>query len=179
MHELVRALLHLPGWIHMSISLHLCKHWHESKRQMAGGRETVARRRKDREARQTSTLAGWHGYTSLLYGLDQADEGWGSRLWRCELLAQVRHRNSWNNNTNHCYNSGTKPLKGHRGAAALTRAQLTRSSWRCRACVMWWEYIKSARNTIKYGEFEGPFRKRHTCFAKKEEQQFDKSSNKK
>lgn len=45
-------------------------------------------------------LAGLYEYTSLFYGLYEADEGRGSSLWWCELLAQVRHRNSWNNNTN-------------------------------------------------------------------------------
>lgn len=111
------------------------------------GRTQTEKRRPDRQ--QTNVLVIWHRYTSFLYGLDQADEGWGSCLRWCELLTQVRHRNSWNNNTNHCYTSGTKPLKGHRSAAALTRAQLTRSSWRYRACIMW-VYIKSARNTIKH-----------------------------
>lgn len=139
----------------MSIRLHLCKCWHESKRQMAGGRQShVDRKTGRRDRQQTNTLAGWHGHTSLLYGLDQADEGWGSRLWRCELLTQVRHRNSWNNNTNHCYTSGTKPLKGHGGTAALTRAQLTRSSWRYRACIMLGVYIKSVRNTIKHDKVD-------------------------
>ena len=100
-----------------------------------GRKETVGHRRKDWEvdresARQTNTMAGWHGYTSLLYGLDQADESWGSRLWWCELLAQVQHRNSWNNNANHCYTSGTRPPKDHGGAAVLTWVQLTWSSWR-------------------------------------------------
>lgn len=131
------------------------KCWHESERQMAGGRQShIDGKTGRRDRQQKNVLAGWHEYTSFLYGLDQADECWGSRLRRCELLAQVRHRNSWNNNTNHCYTSGTKPLKGHGGAAALTRAQLTGSSWRYTACIMLWVYIKSTRNVIKYDKVD-------------------------
>ena len=162
----------LPNWI--SIRLHFLKMlaW---EREADGRRETVAHRRKDGEARQQkNVLAGWHGYTSFLYGLDQADEGWGSRLRRCELLTQVRHRNSWNNNTNHCYTSGTKPLKGHGGAPALTRAQLTGSSWRYTACIMLWVYIKSTRNAIKYDKVDFSVHlARSTPVLAKEQQQLE------
>lgn len=125
------------SWLDSHVSMSTLVQMLAWEREADGGRETVAHRRKDGEAdrqsaRLTNPMAGWHEHTSLLYGLDEADEGWGSRLWWCELLAQVQHRNSWNNNTNHCYTSGTKPPKDHGGPAALTRVQLTRSSWRYR-----------------------------------------------
>lgn len=129
------------------------KCWHESQKQMVEGRQMHVGRKDVGLTYNRHVLLDWHWYTSFLNGLDQADEGWGSCLRWCELFAQVRQRNSWNNNTNHCYTSGSKPLKDHKSAAALTGAQSTRRSWRYRACIMW-AYIKCKRSTIKCDELD-------------------------
>lgn len=125
--------------------------WHDSNRQMVWRRRQKERWGPDMQRGESADRR--QRRTSFLYGLDQADEGQGGRLWWCELLAQVRHRNSWNNNTNHCCASGTEPphptptspLKGHRRALP----QLTRSSWRRGAWIIK-VCTKSTRNTVKH-----------------------------
>lgn len=136
----VCALLHVCDWIHMSICLLLSKCWHESKRQMAGGRHSHIDGRDgeaDRESddRRVSWLADMDiPLFSMAWIRLTRDGGAVSGGVNCSLRSGTETAETTTQITVTLLAQSLP--KDHGGAAALTRAQLTRSSWRYRACIM-------------------------------------------
>lgn len=134
------------------------------KQEANGGSETVAHRQKDWQARRTTdeSAGQWTCIylSSLWLGSGWRGPGepslavWTARSGQAEKQLKQQHKSL----LHFWHKASERP----RGAAAPTRAQLTRSSLRHGACIMFWVYIKSVRKTIKCNKVN--FCKQHTCF---------------